>query len=340
MPTGAAEALLTNLVDYAGLFPPAKLPLDEALRNYLRYQSEPESWMLGRFICPAARLSELFAFRAEILAAASPLVISALGRDGNDAAEFLEGVRADLADVAKFREQFGDKVNVEAYEVRLPAGLFNPPQTNQLHALVGTTGFLLETSGLPVVTPFFEPPAALSPWGEAKVSVEQAALALTLYLLAADRAEPEARKRRRCRRAGLKLRCGGLEAEAFPAPAQIALALTQARILGIPLKFTAGLHHALRHFDAGLDTKMHGFLNIFVAGTLAWHKNLTEDQVRSIVEEESAANFFFAEGELGWKDLRVNQQQIAVARRDGVTSFGSCSFDEPHDDLRNLKLLP
>ena len=52
------RVLLGSIVDYAGLFPPARLPLDQAVRNYLRYRSEPESWMLGRFVLPAARLDE------------------------------------------------------------------------------------------------------------------------------------------------------------------------------------------------------------------------------------------------------------------------------------------
>ena len=52
------RTLLTEIVDYAGLFPPAKLQLDEAIRNYARYLRGPEAWMLGRFVCPAARLRE------------------------------------------------------------------------------------------------------------------------------------------------------------------------------------------------------------------------------------------------------------------------------------------
>ena len=41
------RALLTGVVDYAGLFPPARLPLDEAIRNYARYRQGSDAWMLG-----------------------------------------------------------------------------------------------------------------------------------------------------------------------------------------------------------------------------------------------------------------------------------------------------
>lgn len=51
--------VLTSLIDYAGLFPPAGLSMKDAVENYARYRANAEhSWMLGRFILPAARLPE------------------------------------------------------------------------------------------------------------------------------------------------------------------------------------------------------------------------------------------------------------------------------------------
>src|SRR5436190_17389433 len=70
------RVLLEGVIDYAGLFPPAKLPLDQALRNYARYRHEPEGWMLGRFVCPASRLVELVPFHEELFAAGPPFVFS------------------------------------------------------------------------------------------------------------------------------------------------------------------------------------------------------------------------------------------------------------------------
>src|SRR5437016_3577280 len=90
------RALLAGIVDYAGLFPPARLPLEQAIRNYACYRIEPENWMLGRFICPAARLAELAPFHEELFQTGPPFVFSALGRGGATVAEFLEGLRADL----------------------------------------------------------------------------------------------------------------------------------------------------------------------------------------------------------------------------------------------------
>ena len=56
--TPALRSLLTGLIDYAGLFPPAGLGMEAAVRNYDSYVRDEHAWMLGRFIVPAARLAE------------------------------------------------------------------------------------------------------------------------------------------------------------------------------------------------------------------------------------------------------------------------------------------
>ena len=54
----AIHALLRHSIDYAGLFPPAGLPMSEAVDNFARYLNNPSSWALGRFVVPAQRLGE------------------------------------------------------------------------------------------------------------------------------------------------------------------------------------------------------------------------------------------------------------------------------------------
>lgn len=57
----AVQALLTRMIDYAGLFPPASLDMETAVRNYQRYHAGEHAWMLGNFIVPARRLVEFTA---------------------------------------------------------------------------------------------------------------------------------------------------------------------------------------------------------------------------------------------------------------------------------------
>lgn len=56
--SAALRSLLTESVDYAGLFPPASLSMAAAVEEYTAHRREPAAWMLGRFVLPAARLDE------------------------------------------------------------------------------------------------------------------------------------------------------------------------------------------------------------------------------------------------------------------------------------------
>ncbi len=273
--SASLRALLSGVVDYAGLFPPARLPLEEAIHNYARYRQGPDAWMLGRFVIPAARLSAGLSFP-----------ISAVG---------------DLTAI-------GSYAAVESYELKGP---FNAS------SVVGAAE-MLRGSGARL---FYEI-VFTDEWRRRLAEVASAVASFN-----ADFPDD---------RAALKLRCGGLEASNFPTAEEVAFVLAVCRDAGVPLKFTAGLHHPLRRFDAGVQTYMHGFINVFTAGVLAHARGLDEEELRAVLADEDPSAFVFSADGLHWRDWRASTAEIAAARTDFVTSFGSCSFDEPRDDLRAL----
>ena len=81
----AIRTLLSEVIDYAGLFPPASLELEPAIRNHARFMQGDDRWMLGRFVCPASKLNELSPFVDELFSSGDPLRIAALGRGGKTA---------------------------------------------------------------------------------------------------------------------------------------------------------------------------------------------------------------------------------------------------------------
>jgi hypothetical protein len=87
----AIRALLSNIVDYAGLFPPASLDMPTAVRNYIDYRSDPSSWMLGRFVAPIARLGEVLS-ELQRFSLERPVEIS--GTAGSDVAGDIAGAFA------------------------------------------------------------------------------------------------------------------------------------------------------------------------------------------------------------------------------------------------------
>jgi len=137
---------------------------------------------------------------------------------------------------------------------------------------------------------------------------------------------------------GYKLRTGGVIASAFPSAIQIARALVAAIEHRVPIKFTAGLHHPVRQFHSSVQAKMHGFLNVFGAGVLAAEHHWDVQQTARILEDENATSFAFDDETFSWNEWQIATDRI-LQHRQLVTSFGSCSFDEPREDLRALNLL-
>ena len=107
----ALRSLLTGIVDYAGLFPPAGLDLQAAANNYAAYRASDDEWMLGRFVVPMARIGEL-ATRLETRAqlGSSPWRLAALA--GDDVARELSRAR-------EFNQSHGEVALVDSIEAKL-----------------------------------------------------------------------------------------------------------------------------------------------------------------------------------------------------------------------------
>lgn len=301
MPGELLKALLRDLVDYAGLFPPAKLEMKPAVEEFARQRQSADAWMLARFVVPAARLDEFEAAAQKHLPrdeGAAPWRLSIL--PGND----LEGARQRIDTFnAAHREAAAGLAVADAVEYK--------PTTVEEIALAAQI--------LGDVEIYFELPhgADPSPWMAAV-------------------AEHGGRA---------KIRSGGVVAEAFPSAAEVARFLLTAHRAGIPMKATAGLHHPMRgeyrltYEQDSASGSMHGFLNVFLAA--AWtRKELAEEEIAAVLEERDPTAFTFTENTVRWHGHELDFETIAATRDRFALSYGSCSFAEPVEDLRRLKLLP
>ena len=140
-----------------------------------------------------------------------------------------------------------------------------------------------------------------------------------------------------------KLRTGGLTADKIPPPQSVAAFIRHQANARRPWKATAGLHHPIRGeypLTYAADSPravMHGFLNVLMAGAFAWH--VRDVILEDVLAETAASGFVFADEYAEWRGQRLSVRQISEARRDFIHSFGSCSFDEPINDLKSLGLL-
>jgi len=304
MSTASLQALLAHSIDYAGMFPPCSLALEPALQNQVKYVRSPENWMLGAFVLPVDK----FGVTRQLLSQFDPLHplrVAALGPKTDNAGAFIQALEEADEAIRSLSRYNVDLVAFSHLEMFLPHGV-NLAVLREAKSIVGD---------LPV---FWEAPPERA---------EE-----TIALLAEHNSDEDTTT------FGYKLRSGGVTADAFPTSAQIAAALVTPATHQVPIKFTAGLHHPIRQFRDEVKAKMHGFLNVLGAAVLAAEHRWDARQAIIMLENENPDSFSFASDFFAWREWTVDIERLKYRRR-FVASFGSCSFDEPCEDLRALGFL-
>src|SRR5947208_11674807 len=303
MPTASLRALLAQSIDYAGMFPPCSLALEPALQNQTKYVRSPDAWMLNTFVLPIEQFDMVKQFLSEF-DPSHPLRVAALGSKTGNAEPFLDAVEdADAA--IRWLSSNVDLVAISHLEMFLPHDV-DSALLQEAKSIIGD------------LQVFWEAPP------------ERAQQ--TIELLAAHNSDADSAT------FGYKLRTGGVTADAFPTSAQISGALVTPATHQLPIKFTAGLHHPLRQYREEVQTKMHGFLNVLGAAVLAAEHQWDAHQTSIMLEDEDADSFSFTQDFFAWREWKIDTERLQYRRR-FVVSFGSCSFNEPREDLRALGLL-
>jgi len=307
---------MSGLIDYAGLFPPARLDMARAVEEFARCVISEDEWMLGRFVCPVSRLEEFSKHAAALMpgtnatsgypehaAAGEPWRVTAL-IDGQG----IKGLDSDLNTIQAFNRrhatQEGGLAGVDMIEVK-----------------ASDAGFI--DDALEII------PEGVFPFFEFSIVNDCRGF---IAALAGNQS-------------GAKVRTGGLTPDAIPTSADLAAFLVACAGVDVPFKATAGLHHAVRS-EFALDTTanasrgvMHGFLNVFFAAAIARVHGLEVERVQAVLDDRFAGSFRFTDGSCGWKELTIESAEFALVRESFALSFGSCSFDEPVAELRAMKLL-
>lgn len=325
--TASLKAFMEGIIDYAGLFPPADLSLDTALQKYSQYRQSDDSWMLSRFIIPGMRLDELEPYGERLFQKGDPYEFSVLGRETETISEYREHLDDLLSAINTFHDTHDGNVTTDILEIKLPHEVVFANDIDLLTEVYNETLQRLDISPRTPNEVFFE--------GLFEKNWKKE----IILILKAMHRHAQNFEGQNVRPPAFKLRCGGVEADMVPSLEQVALALNTAREQNIAVKCTAGLHHPVRHYDDSVKTRMHGFFNVFGGAMLSYAHDLSNKQLMEILEEEDPDRFRFSDKELRWNDLSVSTHEIAELRDVALISFGSCSFDEPREDLRQLSLL-
>lgn len=305
-PTGleaapALRVLLRGIVDYAGLFPPASLPMPAAVAEYAEHRAGPDAWALGRFVLPAARLEEFDA-------AATPTLPREGARSWALSALLGSDVEEDIGRIEAFNSKHrdphtgGGAVLVDTVELK----------THSVRDVVRASELLEGLFDTYMEIPVADDPADLID----AISQTSAKAKIRTGGVTTD-AFPSSRQIVRFIR-----RCVDHDL-AFKATAG----------LHHPWRDEYNLTYAP---DSARGT-MFGFLNVLlsVAAVIA---GLGDEDVIAILEERSTVAAVFDVHGIRWRNHPLPLHALERARV-SMTSFGSCSFREPMRDLRAMGVL-
>lgn len=299
--------LLHGLFDDASLFPPAGLPMPDAVAGHIRHQAAWYRDMSGPFVCPRARIAELGTVLSDCTVQSDCTVLSDstvlsddAGQTGIDLSLIVtggaEGVGPAIQAVAA-----DPRLRLRAVEAGLPAGA----EPGRAAADVSAA---LDEALPDGVAGYIELPLAVLA-DDTLASTLLGSVALAGY-------RP-------------KLRTGGVTAAAFPDEPTLAAALLAVISRRLPFKCTAGLHHAVRHTAAGTGFEHHGFVNVLLAVAAA-ADGADPGQVAAVLAERDAGPLT--------SQLRDLDEDRSMTVRGLFTSFGTCSTSEPVADLVALGL--
>lgn len=297
----SASALLGELIDYAGLFPPASLSMASSVANYDTYLQSRWNWILGRFILPVARLGE---FEEALRALPNSSDNSGVWRLS---VLLSSDAEADVARIRDFSVRTAGarsvrKAAIESVEVKVA----NPEEIVRLSRVIPAE---LET--------YFE--IALPSAGE---SIPAAASVGRRAKIRTGGETPDK----------FPTSAGVIEFISLCAANDVAFKSTAG--LHHPLR---SVHRLTYQSDSPSGT-MHGFLNVFLAAAFL-RAEMEPALAIQLIEESAFSAFQFSSDAINWRQYKVSLREIASARKNFAISFGSCSFTEPIDDLQSLRLL-
>jgi hypothetical protein len=299
-PSASLHALLAGAIDYAGLFPPAKLEMRDAVARYADYRGTAEAWALGRFVLPLSRVDELAAVKRDIGAQDQSWRLSVLlGEDPTH----------DAARIRSFNAAHPGSILIDSAEVKL-----SNPAASTARKAVGTFVERLPQS----VRLFVEVPVGgdLAPF-IAPIAAANACAKIRTGGVTEDQF-PDAPQVARF------LTCCAEHDVSFKATA------------GLHHPWRG--RYPVTYETGAPTTMMFGFLNVMVAAALA-HAGATTEEVLAALTAERGSDFRFGDDDILWRDERVSRQTLFESHATFALSFGSCSFEEPLYDLRRLALL-
>ncbi|MBM4051635.1 MAG: hypothetical protein FJ270_02680 [Planctomycetes bacterium] len=297
------HALLGESIDYAGLYPPASLDEPTVVSMHARLLGGGAAWIGARLVWPTGRLGALGSL------AKGHAPIAELPRT-----EGAWAVSAVTPPIAQWDDFMAALAAVETF--------------NDRHASPGEPAMRVDC---------LEVKAASA--DEIERAIEVLPECFTYWEFPVDRDVRGLLIAVAEEGFGAKIRTGGTVAAAHPSISQVAAFIEACARGRVPFKATAGLHRALRHEVPAIGCTQHGFMNVIVGSCMMHAGVIDRGGLERLLADERHGAFTVDAQAISWDGHRITAAQADAARTQLMHSFGSCSYDEPLEDLLSMGLV-
>jgi len=293
------KSLLRGVVDYAGLFPPASLPMPVAVAEYAEHRASDDEWMLGRFVVPAARLEEFEVAAVGVMPKQAHLSWALSALLGSDAEEDIE--RAESFNLRHADARAG-AVLVDTVELK----------ANSAREIARAAELLDRRFDTYMEVPVADDPGELIAAiarTKAKAKIRTGGVTREAFPAASQ----VVRFIERCLEYNVS----------FKATA------------GLHHPWCD--NYPLTYAPDSPTGPMFGFLNVLIA-TAALRAGWSAADATRALEERDRHSLAVRPDGVRWRDRQLSSE-VLRAVRESLTAFGSCSFRDPVTGLRDSALL-
>ncbi len=299
------ERVTDGLFDFAGMFPPASLSFDDALRQSAEFTTSLHDHELvgNDIVLTQENLAKLNKDALQKVGFAKPTChVCLVGVAVDDAPEVAAAIKA----FNKERSSQRPAQKITSLELHFE---------EQSIALIQDSVVAARKILGRHVRIYLEPK-----WDDARLAKGLEGVMLILDSLNQD--SP---------RVGFKVRCEGPTALSHRT---LALVMAHVNRREIPLKLTQGLHHAF----AGDDRfgNQHGFLNCVFGLRLHRDTDMDLEELEACLADDAPEDFVWDEG-IGWRGHRISMQSMVESSVSTPIAIGSCSIAEPDAELQELQ---
>lgn len=322
--------LTEHLFDYAGLFPPAKLSLTQALSNFFKYQNHPYQTMLGKFILPIQKHMEYLSLTKRHQ---ESIPLSVILSSPSSVSMIDQTLQKDCQNLETIHDQSRIS-SIDSFEIVFSHEFYDQEELALQEHFQKIFAFL--SNAVEKECDFF----CEIPYLDNKTLNNFFSFVQKFNL------------QNQSNKISIKLRTGGVTPDLVPSAETLSSILFLLGKYKLPFKVTAGLHIPVPNYNKAVGTKMHGFLNVLLGGMLSFlrsdtnpdfsHELVSQELLHSILEKLHYTHLK-VENSLIYVSTPNNTQQKFIFTSDMVKNFrkkhfkgiGTCDFLEPIEYLNS-----